>query len=79
MDLDKTLLSEASVALLPGSDFYMPPGSLTARMATVDYDGGELYRAAEDIDFKLDPDFVAEWAPHISEGLNALESFIKAL
>lgn len=37
--LMNTLMSETGVALLPGTAFGMPPESLTARLAYVDFDG----------------------------------------
>ncbi|MCY4465202.1 MAG: aminotransferase class I/II-fold pyridoxal phosphate-dependent enzyme [Chloroflexi bacterium] len=51
-ELCDRLLSEAGVALLPGSKFGLPAGALTARLAYVDFDGAaalETLRAKEDI------------------------------
>ena len=41
-ELTNALLAETGVALLPGSAFGMPAGSLAARLAFVDFDGGEI-------------------------------------
>ena len=41
-ELSKRLLEETGVALLPGSDFYMPDDFMGVRVASVDYDGAQL-------------------------------------
>ncbi|MCB0391600.1 MAG: pyridoxal phosphate-dependent aminotransferase [Bdellovibrionales bacterium] len=75
-DLAESLLVNSSVALLPGSDFYMSPSSLTTRMATVDYDGAEVYQAANEMEFQLNKDFLKKNTPLIVEGLNAIKDYL---
>ncbi len=41
--LTNAIMEETGVALLPGSAFGMPPSSLTARLAFVDFDGGQIW------------------------------------
>ncbi|MCV6624140.1 MAG: pyridoxal phosphate-dependent aminotransferase [Cellvibrionaceae bacterium] len=43
-DLCNTIMKETGVALLPGNAFGMPDASLTARLAFVDFDGGQIFR-----------------------------------
>jgi aspartate aminotransferase len=43
------LLEETGVAILPGSDFGRPPEELTARLAYVNFDGGQALSAADRI------------------------------
>ncbi|MCB9027026.1 MAG: aminotransferase class I/II-fold pyridoxal phosphate-dependent enzyme [Bdellovibrionaceae bacterium] len=76
LQLAEVLLTEAQIALLPGSDFYLPSSSLTARMSTVDYEGDSLYQSALDCRGEMSIDFVQKNAPRIVEGLNSLESFL---
>jgi len=37
------LLEKVDVAFLPGEDFYLPSSSLSVRVASVDYDGGQVF------------------------------------
>ena len=41
------LLEATGVAILPGSHFGLPPGDLAARIAYVDFDGGQALAMAE--------------------------------
>ncbi|MCB0420475.1 MAG: aminotransferase class I/II-fold pyridoxal phosphate-dependent enzyme [Bdellovibrionales bacterium] len=72
------LLEKYHVALLPGSDFYMPAHSLSARLSPVDYDGSlainEYLNGGE-----LNTEFVQKWAPHVFLGCEALVQFTKDL
>ena len=43
-ELTESLLNEAGVALLPGSDFYLPDEFLGVRVASVDYNGEQLLK-----------------------------------
>lgn len=76
--LCRYLLNEHRVALLPGSAFYMPEGSLTVRIASVDYDGVAAIRAHLDGQ-ELDDDFVARYLPNLIKGSNALAEFVSNL
>ncbi|RME15306.1 MAG: aminotransferase class I/II-fold pyridoxal phosphate-dependent enzyme [Bdellovibrio sp.] len=77
-ELSLYLLEKHSVALLPGSAFYMPEESFTCRMSTVDYDGPKVFKAAQDTK-TLSEAFVEEQAPHLKKGCDAIESFLSQL
>jgi aspartate aminotransferase len=76
--LCRCLLNEYQVALLPGSAFYMPEGSLTVRMASVDYDGIAAIRAHLD-GHELNDEFVARYFPNLIKGSDALARFLESL
>lgn len=71
-------LEQAKVAMLPGSDFYMPHYLLCCRVATVDYDGEAVYEASMKTT-DIDDAFVERNCPSIKEGLDSLENFLKSL
>ncbi|WP_022849866.1 pyridoxal phosphate-dependent aminotransferase [Limisalsivibrio acetivorans] len=48
-ELCETILNEAGVAMLPGSEFGRPEKELTVRLAYVDFDGARAITAAEQI------------------------------
>jgi aspartate/methionine/tyrosine aminotransferase len=77
-ELVKVLLDKVNVALLPGTDFYMDEDSLTARVATVDYDGAvslkKLYNGQ-----CLDLRFIEENCSNLVDGCNSLERFLNSL
>ena len=70
------LLEIAKVAVLPGSDFYCPPEWLTCRVASVDYDGANAYKALE-MGEKLDDFFIERYCPNIAKGCNQIQSFLR--
>jgi aspartate aminotransferase len=70
-------LEKANVAMLPGTDFYMPHHYIACRVATVDYDGGAVYKAS--VGKTLDDAFVEENCPSVKAGLDSLEAFLKSL
>ena len=47
LELSTRLLRDTGIAVLPGSDFGLPPGQLGARLAYVAFDGGRALEAAE--------------------------------
>ncbi|MCB0367158.1 MAG: aminotransferase class I/II-fold pyridoxal phosphate-dependent enzyme [Bdellovibrionaceae bacterium] len=72
------LLNEVKVALLPGSDFYMPETYLAVRVATVDYKGEELLRAAQQ-GASLDHKFVEQYATNLKNGCDRIQNFLQSL
>ncbi len=75
-----TLLAESGVALLPGTAFGMPPESLTARLAYVDFNGAHaLEKISEYFEYDNDREFLLEIAPHIVKGIDALVQWVKHL
>lgn len=71
-------LEHANVAMLPGSDFYMPHYMLCCRVATVDYDGASVYKASLKAS-AIDDAFIEKNCPSIKAGLDSLENFLKSL
>lgn len=76
--LADVILNEAGVALLPGSDFYMPDQSLTTRIATVDYSGEEVYAKALECK-QLDFNFIEKNCPNLKAGCDAIAKFVTSL
>lgn len=86
VDLAGRLLIENSVATLPGDDFYYPKENYGIRVATVDYNGENVYQESlkpvlhTDEPFALlDDSFVEENCPSIKRGCDEIENFIKEL
>ena len=51
------MIEDAGVALLSGSDFYMPSTSLSARVAAADFNGAQAMESRAGIDFVSDDYF----------------------
>jgi aspartate aminotransferase len=77
-DFADLCLEKANVAMLPGSDFYMPRYQLCCRVATVDYDGEQVYQASLQAS-AIDDAFIEKECPSIKAGLDSLENFLKSL
>jgi aspartate/methionine/tyrosine aminotransferase len=78
MRLSSTLLDQARVALLPGSDFYLPSTHLGVRAAHVDYDGQAVldhWPGAA----KMTADETRQLFPNIVAGCESLERFLRDL
>jgi aspartate aminotransferase len=73
--LCERLLEETGVAILPGSEFGRPPGELTARLAYVNFDGGQALDAAARIprESPLDETFLRQ---HCGDPLAAVELLV---
>jgi len=72
------LLEEAGVAVLPGSDFYLPATHLGVRAASVDYDGAkalDAWTGPRDVT----PEGTTELFPRLVEGCDRLERFLQEL
>lgn len=79
-DLADYLLKQHSVAVLPGSDFYYPDDHYGVRVAAVDIDGPEVYKAAlrKGVE-RLDNEFIEKHCPKLKKGKLAIESFLLSL
>ena len=73
-----TLLEDAGVAVLPGSDFYMPATSLSARVAGVDFDGARAVDTWPGID-NVSDDYFEKVFPKIKQGCDSLKRFLEGL
>lgn len=74
--LCKLLLEECGLACLPSSDFYFPKSYLAVRVASVDYDGGQVHQASLKYD-KLDDEFIEKECPNLPKGIERLRDFLK--
>lgn len=72
------LLEEHKLAVLPGSDFYMPVTSLSCRVAGVDFDGQHVlstWPGAENVD----DNYFATHFSKIEQGCGCIKSFLDSL
>jgi len=72
------LLEESRVAVLPGSDFYVPATSLGVRVAAVDFDGEQALETWPGSDHVTD-DYFNEFFPKIVQGCECFAAFLKQL
>ncbi|MBC76229.1 MAG: aminotransferase class I/II [Halobacteriovoraceae bacterium] len=73
-------LNKLNVAMLPGSDFYMGDELLCVRVASVDYDGEQVYKEMLKAGDDFEPvEFVERYCPNLKDGLDAIEGFLKSL
>lgn len=79
--LCQALLEDIGVAILPASDFGFVPDQLSARLAFVDFDGGEALRlAAHDYgEQTLDDRFIDQACPRLKLAMDKLEAWLKKL
>lgn len=77
-DLCNYLLENHRIAVLPSTDFYCPDQDLAIRVASVDYDGDEVYRASKKYT-SLPVDFVEKEIPQIKEACEELRKFVSSL
>ncbi len=76
IDFTNLIYKETGVAMLPGTDFYLPEDIFCTRVATVDYDGSEIlnYLKTKNLFEKND---IEKYCPNIVLGLDRLENFLK--
>lgn len=72
------LLKEQGLAVLPGSDFYMPATSLSCRVAGVDFDGARALKSWPGSE-KVTQSYFDEHFPKIEQGCACIEAFIRDL
>ena len=72
------LLDDTGVAILPGSDFGMPEGQLTARLAFVDFDGAGALAAAAAVppDKDLNGSFLEAHCGKVLRGIDRLAEWL---
>jgi aspartate/methionine/tyrosine aminotransferase len=75
-ELSKRLLEEIGVALLPGSDFYMPDDFMGVRVASVDYNGAQLMHAFPQSG-KASPEMYTSLFPRLADACERLENWLK--
>src|SRR5690554_5449077 len=77
----KRLLEATGVAMLPASDFGFVPDQLSARLAFVDFDGGEALELAADrfAEQELGNEFVEVAAGRLVTAMDRMEDWLKTL
>jgi aspartate aminotransferase len=76
--MSNSLLEESSIAVLPGSDFYMPATHLGVRVAAVDFDGGRVLRSWPGADHVTEQ-YLRDFLPKIEQGCEYIEGFLSRL
>ena len=73
-ELCERLLEDTGVAILPGHVFGRPPEELTARISYVNFDGGRVLEAVEELppDAPLDEAFLRRHCADVLEGIERL-------
>ena len=77
-DMCKDILNKTGVALLPGSDFGLPPNKMLARLSYTDFDGTSFYKNTLGSK-KLDKDDLKKYAPNIVDGISKLKEWSNSL
>ena len=75
-ELTESLLNEAGVALLPGSDFYLPDEFLGVRVASVDYNGEQLLKDFPESS-KLNQELKTSLFPKLADACERIEMWLK--
>ena len=75
-ELCRSLLEEANVALLPGSNFYMSENFLAVRAASVDYDGKKVFELFPR-NRKLDDEIFLKIFPNLSRACDNIDRWLK--
>jgi aspartate aminotransferase len=76
--MTSALLEESSIAVLPGSDFYMPATSLSVRVAAVDFDGARVLESWPGADHVTEQ-YLRAFLPKIEQGCEYIEGFLSGL
>jgi len=66
------------IAVLPGSDFYMPATNLGVRVAAVDFDGAQVLETWPGADHVTEEYFQALF-PRIEQGYECIKGFLSRL
>ncbi|MGP4845120.1 pyridoxal phosphate-dependent aminotransferase [Marinobacter sp. 1Y8] len=79
--LCQALLEDTGIAILPASDFGFAPDKLSARLAFVDFDGGDALATASGdyADKPLDDDFVEAVCPRLKLAMDKLQNWLGQL
>lgn len=78
MALAHALLEKSGVAVLPGSDFYMPATSLSCRVAGVDFDGEQVLNSWPGSTNVTD-EYIRKYLPKIEQGCVSIHKFLDKL
>lgn len=75
-ELARRLLSDAGVALLPGTAFGRPPHELSLRISAVDFDGARALALAEAGEAAIGVDQAATLAPRVLEAIDRIAAWL---
>ena len=75
-ELTESLLNEVGVALLPGSDFYLPNEFLGVRVASVDYNGEQVLKDFP-VSSKLNQEIETILFPKLVDACERIEMWLK--
>ena len=73
-EMCNSVLKEAGVALLPGSDFGFSKDKMIARLSFTDFDGHVFMKNVLDTQ-NIDDDLIFKFSPNIVEGVNKLKKW----
>jgi aspartate/methionine/tyrosine aminotransferase len=76
--LAEALLAESGIAVLPGSDFYLPATNLGVRVAAVDFDGAaalETWPGSENVT----DEYFRQAFPKMEQGCERIKGFLDRL
>ena len=71
------ILVKTGVALLPGTDFGLPPEKMIARLSFTDFDGKKFMQNLKN-NTKVDENFLRKFAPKIVEGTKRLKVWVES-
>lgn len=81
VELCNKLLNDTGVAILPGADFGRQPEELSARIAFVDFDGGNAIKGIKDlgVENNIGEDYIKKYCPRVVEGFDRMENWLNNL
>ena len=71
------ILVKTGVALLPGTDFGLPPEKMIARLSFTDFDGKKFMQNLKN-NTKVDENLLRKFAPKIVEGTKRLKGWVES-
>jgi aspartate aminotransferase len=81
VELCNKLLNDTGVAILPGADFGRQPEELSARIAFVDFDGGDAIKGMKDLgaENNMGKAYIKKYCPRVVEGFDMMENWLNNL
>ena len=76
-EMCNNILVKTGVALLPGTDFGLPPEKMIARLSFTDFDGKKFMQNLKN-NTKVDENFLRKFAPKIVEGTKRLKGWVES-
>ena len=76
-EMCNNILVKTGVALLPGTDFGLPPEKMIARLSFTDFDGKKFMQNLKN-NTKVDENLLRKFAPKIVEGTKRLKGWVES-